>query len=172
MIAPRRNQDVVRVSFISATKRERGPVQFYISRFVPCRLFSRRCFACVCLLWVVAEPCVEVSELSHSDSASHSTTAPKTTYSDKAPAKRRRRAPAADREAARRVPRRPEVGRPPNPRALSHPRGSREGNGGLGRWSADPQAAPHSHIELIAMFRHQCLWLQMVAWGGVGWPGW
>ena len=112
---------------------------------------------------------MEVSALWYNHSVSFSTTAPRTTYSGLTPAKRRRRAPPACREAARRVPRRPEVGRPPNPRALSHPRGSREGNGGLGRWSAGPQAAPHSHIELIAMFRHQCLGYKW--WRGVGWGG-
>ena len=110
---------------------------------------------------------MEVSELSVTDSASHSTTAPKTTYSDKAPAKRRRgphrhavKQPAGchggQRSAAH-----------PTPAPSATPGGPGRAMGGLGaglRAHRQPHTATSSSLP--------CSGTNALATnGGVGWGG-
>ena len=118
---------------------------------------------------MVADPCVEVSELSHSDSASHSTTAPKTIYSDKAPAKRPRgphrhavKQPAGchggQRSAAH-----------PTPAPSATPGGPGRAMGGLGaglRAHRQPHTATLSSLPCSGTNAFGYKW-----WRGVGWGG-
>ena len=112
---------------------------------------------------------MEVSELSVTDSASHSTTAPKTIYSDKAPAKRRRgphrhavKQPAGchggQRSAAH-----------PTPAPSATPGGPGRAMGGLGaglRAHRQPHTATSSSLPCSGTNAFGYKW-----WRGVGWGG-
>ena len=121
------------------------------------------------MLWVVADPFVEVSALWHSHSASHSTTAPKTIYSKQTPAKRPRdphrhavKQPAGchggQRSAAH-----------PTPAPSATPGGPGRAMGGLGaglRAHRQPHTATSSSLPCSGTNAFGYKW-----WRGVGWGG-